>query len=613
MDDAPQTSSAARVSLPRFLGALLRLSWRLPRILPALRSMARVDAENRESWGSMLEENAAAYPAHPAIKSPQTDLTWAQFNAAANRHAHHFTSLGIGKGDVVAVVLENRAELLVIYSALAKIGAVSALINTNLRLDSLRHCLALNPARAFVIGEEMLGPFQEVLPDLAPGEEQTLFFVPDRGKTPTPAGFVDLVAAAASCPCDNPPTTATVTPSDPIAYVFTSGTTGGMPKAAVIPHGRLVKSRYLNGRVVLDIKPGDTLFVPLPFFHTNAIALSWPAVFAGGAAVAIQRKFSASRFLDDVRRFDATIWCYVGELCRYLVKQPPRPDDRDHPLRKVIGNGLRPDIWDTFKHRFGITHVYEIYGAAESNLYFVNLLNLDRTVGVCLVPYAVVRYDVDNEEPVRGPGGWMERVKVGEAGLLLGEISASNPFAGYTSPEATQTKILHDVFAAGDAWFDTGDLVRPMGWGHIQFSDRTGDTFRWKGENVSTTEVEKVVNSFPGVALAAAYGVTMPGGDGRAGMIAVVPEGTSEHLDLAGLASHLERHLPSYAVPRFLRLCSDLESTPTHKIKRVRLRNEAFDPALVADPLFVLLPGEPSYRPLTPDIHARVRDGEYRF
>ena len=355
------------------------------------------------------------------------------------------------------------------------------------------------------------------------------------------------------------------------------------------------------------------MYVPLPFFHTNALALSWPTVFASGAAVAIRRKFSVSNFWNDVRKYDATVWCYIGELCRYLMNQPPRADDRDNPLTKIIGNGLRPDIWHDFKNRFGISKVYEIYGAAESNLYFVNLLNLDCTVGRCALPYAIVEYDVDEDTAIKDKNGYMQRVAAGRTGLLLGEISEANPFQGYTSQEATESKILRDVFAAGDAWFNTGDLIRDMGYGHVQFVDRTGDTFRWKGENVSTTEVEATANTLPQISLSAVYGVKMPGGDGRAGMIAIIPDCEPQDFNFKGLCRHFQHTLPVYAVPKFLRLNKDLECTPTHKIKKVALKKEGFDPARTQDPLYVLLPGESTYQPLTGEIYTEILDGKYKF
>jgi citronellyl-CoA synthetase len=471
----------------------------------------------------------------------------------------------------------------------------------------------LNPAKVFIVGEEVLEAFEAVKGDLDLGPDQRLYFLADKGRAKAPDGYMDLKEAIEAADTGNPATTETVKPADALAYVFTSGTTGGMPKAAIITHKRVLSSAYYNGRIVLNMQPSDTMYVPLPFFHTNALALSWPPVFVNGSAVAIRRKFSVRNFWSDVRRYNVTAWCYIGELCRYLMNQPPRTDDRRNPLTKVIGNGLRPDIWHGFKKRFGISKVYEIYGAAESNLYFVNMLNLDCTQGTCVAPYSIVTYDVEEDEPIRGADGFMQTVGLGETGLLLGEISADNPFAGYSSKAATDSKIMRDVFVKGDAWFNTGDLVRDIGYGHIQFVDRTGDTFRWKGENVSTTEVEKVANSFDRVSLSAVYGVAMPGGDGRAGMTAIIPECDGQAFDFAGLAEHFQRSLPSYAVPKFIRMSTELACTPTHKIKKVELKKGGFDPDVVNDAVYVLLPGAPAYTPLTTDIFKEIQAGKFKF
>ena len=591
----------------------LSIVWRLPAIFIYSRKVFNVGVKNRESWGSMLEENAAQFPNNAAIKSEDGTFTYKEFNNRANRYANYFIAQGLQKGDTAAVFLENRPDLLILYSALSKIGVVNSMINTNLRLDSLKHCLTLNPVKMFIVGEEVLDAFEEVKDDLGPIGKKTIYFLQDRGKKSASGGYVDLKKEIVDYPTTNPPTTAEIKPADRIAYVFTSGTTGGMPKAAIITHGRLVRCKYYNGKIILNMQPNDTMYVPLPFFHTNALALSWPTVFANGAAVAMRRKFSVSNFWKDVHKYNATGWCYIGELCRYLMNQPPKPDDRDNPLQKIIGNGLRPDIWKDLKNRFGIAKVYEIYGAAESNLYFVNMLNLDCTVGTCRVPYAIVKYDVDEDAPIRNANGYLQKVNTGETGLLLGEISEDNPFVGYTSQTETESKIIKDVFSKGDAWFNTGDMVRDIGFQHVQFEDRLGDTFRWKGENVSTTEVEKVANTFARISLSSAYGAPMPGGDGRIGMVALIPEDTTQEIDFKGLAEHFQAALPSYAVPKFVRLNTDFEYTPTHKIKKMGLKKEGFDPAKTADPIYVLLPGASAYQPLTNDIYAEIIENKYRF
>lgn len=601
------------ISFFDYLTGWLKLSWRLPVILRTRKQVLNVGTENRESWGSMLEENAQKFPDNPAIKSEEANLTYQEYNEAVNHCANFFISEGMKKGDVAYVLLENRPELLIVYSAIAKIGAINSMINTNLRQDSLKHCLALHPAKIYIVGEEIVEAFEEIKADLGLRSNQLLYFIADKDQMSAPDGYIDFKEATGHAPVSNPPTTAKVKTGDTIAYVFTSGTTGGMPKAAIITHGRLVRSMYFNGKIVLNMKPQDTMYVPLPFFHTNALALSWPTVFANGSAVAIRRKFSVSNFWSDVRKYNATAWCYIGELCRYLMNQPPRSDDHDNPLSKIIGNGLRPDIWRDFKNRFGISKVYEIYGAAESNLYFVNLLNLDCTVGSCSLPYAIVKYDVEEDTAIRDKNGFLQRVNLGQTGLLLGEISDANPFVGYTSKEATESKILRNVFRAGDEWFNTGDLIRDIGYGHIQFVDRTGDTFRWKGENVSTTEVEEVANTLPQISLSTVYGVKMPGGDGRAGMLSIIPEGNLEDLDLTKLCEHFQRTLPAYAVPKFVRIQKDFDFTATHKITKVNLKKEGFDPGRVSDPLYVLLPDESEYRPLTLKLYTEIMDGKYMF
>ena len=601
------------ITRSRYLRGRLSILWRLPSIVKTTKHIANIGVEDRESWGSMLEETARNYPGNTSIKSEEGHYSWKEYNDWTNRYANYFISQGLKKGDTAAVFLENRPELLMVYSAMAKIGAVNAMINTNLRHQSLLHCLMLNPASVFIVGEEVVDAFEGVKAGLGLQDDPKIFFLRDTGQKKIPDGCLDLKSAVENMSPANPLTTAQVKPADPVAYVFTSGTTGGMPKAAIITHRRLVSSAYGNGKIVLNMKPHDTLYVPLPFFHTNALSLSWPCVFLNGSALAIRRKFSVSSFWTDVRRYHATAWCYIGELCRYLMNQPAQPDDRSNPLTKIIGNGLRPDIWRRFKERFGISKVFEIYGAAESNLYFVNLLNLDCTQGFCNAPYTIVRFDVDEEEPLRGSDGFMQRVAVGETGLLLGEISEANPFVGYSSREATDSKIIRDVFAEGDAWFNTGDLVRDIGYGHIRFADRTGDTFRWKGENVSTTEVEKIANSFSQVSLSTVYGVLMPGADGRAGMVAIIPECGMDRFDFKGFADHFQQALPAYAVPKFLRLNTELACTSTHKIKKIDLRKEGFDPAVIPDAVYVLLPGESAYVPLTREIFADIQENRYRF
>ena len=410
----------------------------------------------------------------------------------------------------------------------------------------------------------------------------------------------------------NPTTTPTVTLKDSVAYVYTSGTTGGLPKAAVIINKRAVSAMFWFGKVVMPVKPSDTIYIPLPFFHTNALTVGWPPALYNGAAVALRRKFSASKFLDDVRQFKATHFVYVGEVCRYLMALPAKPDDHQTTLKYILGNGLRPDIWMPFKKRFGIKKVYEFYGAAEGVGVFTNILNFDYSVGTSVTPFALVAYDTENDRPVRDAQGFLKKVSKGETGLLIMEISEKTPFPGYSDKKKTEEKIIRDAFRKGDLWFNTGDLLRNMGFRHAQFADRMGDTFRWKGENVATQEVEKAIDTFPGVSSSAVYGIAIPGSDGKAGMAAIIRDEKTP-LDLSGLPGHLKTSLPKYAVPLFVRFVPDFESTATHKIKKINLKNEGYDPSQVKEGVYALLPGSDAYVAVNDEIYRNIVAGKYKF
>ena len=612
MGDDVQAKQADVLKFTDLIPGLLSLSWRIPSVFLTLKELLSLQGDDPLSMGTVLEQNAERYGDNTAILYEDVRLTHREFNEAINQYAHYFISRGMKKGDVAIVLVDNRPELLMLIGALSKIGAVSSLINPNQRGEVLRYSIDLTRGKTFVIGEELIDAFEEIKSDLQLKEDDLLLFLPERGKISTPAGYLDLPGQIKDSPGTNPSTVSQVKLQDPFAYVFTSGTTG-LPKASVQTHRRWFASQYWFGKIVMNLKPTDIHYCPLPFCHTNALNVSWGAAGGKGTALAIRRKFSASNFLKDVRKFNANSFIYIGELCRYLMNQPPRPDDADNPLVSCVGNGLRPDIWKAFKKRFGISKVFELYGAAEGTLIFTNLLNVDCTVGMCLTTFAIVRYDVDSDEPILDENGFMQKAAPGEAGLILGEISESLPFAGYTDKKETEKKIFRDVFEKGDAWFNFGDLVMNQGYKHIQFVDRLGDTFRWKGENVSTGEVEKVVNTLSQVSQSTVYGVKIPGTDGRAGMISIIPATSAQDFDLKALADTLRHGLPSYAVPKFLRFKKEFETTGTHKIKKTILREEGFNPNKVADPLYVILPDSSEYEPLTKELYDDILSGKYRF
>lgn len=593
-----------------FMIKLPSIAWRLPpKVFNAVKGLRMLSKSTNTTWGTVLEDIAARFPDNPAIKSPDGMMTYRELNAGANRYAHFLLSKNVGRGDVVAVCLDSRPELLTLYCACAKIGAICSMINTSQRGDSLVHSFNLNKGKVVVIGEEALSFFNEAKPGIDL-DGSLLYVLKDTGSDLT-AGIEEISSLAAEMPEDNPETTGRVPTKSPAALVYTSGTTG-LPKAAVITNTRILSAMFWWGRVVNTIRPDDTVYVPLPFFHTNALTVGWPAALYNGAAVALRRKFSASRFLSDVREFHVTHFVYVGEICRYIMSQPEKPDDRQNPLREIMGNGLRPDIWKPFKERFGIRHVHEFYGAAEGVGVFTNLFDFDYTVGTSLTPYAIVRYDTDSDMPERDEKGFLKRVKRGEAGLLIMEISEKTPFSGYSDKKKTEEKIIRNAFRKGDLWFNTGDMLRDMGFRHGQFVDRLGDTFRWKGENVATMEVEKALDTFPDISASAVYGVAMPAGDGKAGMAAVFPV-DGHTIDLKALTAHLRATLPKYAVPLFIRLVGDFDMTATHKIKKTHFRSEGYDISQVREKLYVLLPGSDGYVPLTDALYREIKEGKYSF
>ncbi len=607
-------SRADLISPLRFMIQLHAQLRRFPRLVEGAYYAALSNREKTFSLGWALERATKAHPERPAVMDETRRLSYREFNAWANRLAWSLKGDGVRHGTVVAVMLENRLEQLALLAALAKLGAVAALINTTQRGKVLTHSLNLVSPTFFVVGEELLDAFKDVRKDVEGGHAGCYWLadqdtLADAGKAPR--GWKNLAALQQDMSEANPPDCARVRMRDACFYIYTSGTTG-LPKAAVISHGKWVKAYGGFGISGLGLNENDVLYLTLPLYHSNGVIVSWGAVLAGSAALAVRRKFSASAFWKDVAFYRATSFSYIGELCRYLLNQPVCPEERNNSLTSMIGNGLRPSIWGEFKRRFGIERITEFYGSSEGNIAFINLFNFDNTVGYTPAPFAVVCYDPESQQPLRDSRGFMQKAERGEPGLLIGEITPTYPFDGYTDPAKSEAVILRNVFKKGDAWFNTGDLMRDLGCGHAQFVDRLGDTFRWKGENVSTNEVESLLGDYPGVEDAVVYGVEIPGTNGRCGMAALrLSEGT--RLDPSGLAEYLDKSMPAYAAPVFIRLLQAVDVTGTFKYKKTDLKQTAYDPARTSDPLLVRLPGSARYVPLDPLLFDGIQAGSYRF
>lgn len=584
----------------------------LPRLVRGIRVANITDPDQPCGLGWTFEQATQRNPECAALLYGDQVLSYRQANQHANRIAHHLQAQGIGKGDVVALFIENRPELLLTVLAVAKVGGICAMLNTAQTQAVLVHSLTLVDPVAIVVGAELVEAYDAVRGQVAIDPQRT-WYVAEQAAAPVPAGYVDLMAASADCSPDNPASSQQIYFNDPCFYIYTSGTTG-LPKAGIFKHGRWMKSSASFGTIALDMGPEDVVYCTLPLYHATGLCVCWGSAIAGASGFAIRRKFSASQFWDDVRKFNATTLGYVGELCRYLIDQPPSPRDRDNRVVKMIGNGLRPGVWGPFKERFGVEHICELYAASDGNIGFTNVLNFDNTIGFSLMHWALVDYAHDTCEPIRGSNGFMREVQKGGQGLLLARIDDKAPFDGYTDPEKNRKVVLSDVFEKGDRYFNTGDLLRSIGFGHAQFVDRLGDTYRWKGENVSTTEVENIFMQYPQITEAVAYGVEIANTNGRAGMAAITPSESLATLDMRALLQFALSQMPAYAVPLFLRIKVKMETTGTFKYQKVRLKEEAFDPARVGDdPLYAWLPGTDAYVPVTEQVLVDIQGGKYRY
>ena len=588
----------------------------IPRVVKGMKAANVKDPAQSCGLGWSFEQAALRNPDGPALLQGDVVLSYAQVNQWANRIAHHLIAQGIHKGDGVAVFIENRPELLVTILAVAKVGAISALLNTSQTRDTLAHSLNLVAPAAIIVGEELVPAFSAVRERVSITPART-WFVADQGTHTHPGiapdGFINLMAASVDACSDNPASSQQVFFDDPCFYIYTSGTTG-LPKAGVFKHGRWMRSSASFGMIALDMRPEDVVYCTLPLYHATGLCVCWGSAISGASGFAIRRKFSASQFWNDVRQYRATTLGYVGELCRYLVDQPPAADDNQHRVTKMIGNGLRPGAWREFKTRFGVNHICELYAASDGNIGFTNVLNFDNTVGFSLMTWELAAYDHDSGLPTRNAKGFMRKVAKGEQGLLLAKIDDKAPLDGYTDPQKTAKVVLHDVFAKGDRYFNTGDLMRNIGFGHAQFVDRLGDTYRWKGENVSTTEVENILLQHPNICEAVAYGVEIRNTNGRAGMAAITPAESLATLDFSELLAFAREQMPAYAVPVFLRVKVKMETTGTFKYQKTRLKDEAFDPGRTGDdPIYAWLPGTGTYVPVTEQLLEDIHGGKYRY
>jgi len=594
-----KSGTRSSVGLLDIAGQVPGLLMDVPTILRGVTTGFLARPSAKTSIGKVFQERAARYADKVFLRFEDREITYGEANETVNRYAAVLAARGVGHGDVVGIMLRNSPEPVLLMLAAVKCGAISGMLNYNQRDEVLKHSLGLLSASVVVTDTEFVEAITESGAD-----------------TDGLVTLGEFKRLAETAPATNPATTSAVLAKDKAFYIFTSGTTG-MPKASVMTHYRWLRALAGFGGLGMRLNSNDTLYCCLPLYHNNALTVALSSVLNSGATLALGKSFSASKFWDDVIRHGATAFVYIGEVCTYLLNQDPKDTDRKHKVRVIAGNGLRPAIWDDFTERFGIDRVCEFYAASEGNTAFVNFFSLDKTTGICPTPVAFVEYD-ESGDPVRDKDGRVRKVANGEPGLLLSKVSNFQPFDGYTDKEATEKKLVRDAFKEGDVWFNTGDLMRSQGFGHAAFTDRLGDTFRWKGENVATTEVEAAVSTDPQVEEATVFGVEVPDTGGRAGMVAVqLKEG--QEFDGKALAKAVYDKLPGYAVPLFVRVVKELAHTSTFKSQKVDLRKEGYggssgegddDDVKVEDPIYVLSGRDEGYVPFYEEYLGEVKDGK---
>jgi fatty-acyl-CoA synthase len=578
----------------------------------ALEMTAPIARNPTRTLPDAIDAVAAESGASPALLSDTECLSFADLAEQSRRYAHWALRQGIGAGDVVCLAMANCPQYLAIWLGIIRVGGVVALINTNLVGDALKHSVEIVAPSHVIVGVGLLDAVAAIMPRLPSGLRVWAHGGDGHG---LPRIEDSLEAAGTLGDADYPRPTI----RDRALYIYTSGTTG-LPKAAAVSHFRLMQwSHWFAG--MMNIAPSDRMYCCLPMYHSIGGVVATAAPLIAGASVFIRERFSASRFWDDVADRNCTLFQYIGELCRYLVDAPPHPREAAHRLRLVCGNGLRREVWEAFQNRFRVPRILEFYAATEANFSLYNCEEKPGAIGripsyiAHRFPVALVNFDVAAGAPVRGDDGFCVRCAPDEPGEAISRISdgaaeLAGRFEGYSDPDASARKVLLDVFAAGDAWYRTGDLMRRDRGGYFYFVDRIGDTFRWKGENVSTVEIEGIIGSCPGVVEAAVYGVSVPGMEGRAGMAAIV---TGDGFDLARLYRRLADRLPGYARPVFLRVAETLALTGTFKLQKQLFSDAGYDPGATADALFVIDRQSGAFVTLDAALYQRIQAGEVRL
>ncbi|KAI5099967.1 long-chain fatty acid transport protein 6-like, partial [Silurus meridionalis] len=593
-------------------------------------------------------EQAKQNPGKPFIVFENEVLTYMEVHLRSNKFANVFRGeVGVKHGDIVALWMSNEPDFLCAWFGLSELGCEVAFLNSNIKSRSFLHCLQSCGARFLIVGSDLIQFLDDVLPALS--DNNISVWVTE--KTCSRQGIGTLLDKVDQASDEKPQIDFPSNLTSNFLFIFTSGTTG-LPKAARVSHIKAVMSMAFFR--LCGVNKNDTIYLTLPLYHMAASLLGIGGCIDLGATCVLKKKFSAKQFWKDCIKYDVTVFQYIGELCRYLINQPKvfihqftflyvntvsyifcctiacadctrsssliwfnctqTPEEMAHKVRIAAGSGLRADVWKEFSRRFGKIRICEGYGLTEASIGFVNYTTEIGPIGRASY-FNKVNFDF---QTLRFCNKGMlsqsyDSVVSGEVGLLVAPLSFTNPFLGYAGNKTmSEKKLLRDVFKEGDVYFNTGDLMLQDHRNFVYFKDRIGDTFRWKGENVATTEVSEVLGCLEFLQDVNVYGVTVPGHEGRAGMAAVVLK-EGRDLDGESLYNHLVENLPAYSWPWFLRVQTYLDVTETFKQQKKKLVEEGFCLQVVQAPLYFLDNSKKTYIPLSQSVYDDIVSGKIRL
>ena len=550
---------------------------------------------------NFFDNNVKKRPNDIAFIFEGDEITWKEANEQTNKYAGFLKSQNINKGDCFAILMDNSPDFLMLLLASFRVGSLAALINTTVSGEGLKHVIGISDVKLITAGASHLEKLSSALGD-SDLKNIPIFGMEDNEKIPDQVEDIKKLSKQFS----------TFIPYQPImkdvaAYIFTSGTTG-LPKAALVDHAKLVKGSFAGHFLCFNFNKNDRLYMTLPLYHSTGLILGWAASLRSGCPNVIKSKFSASDFWNDVKKYNVNKFIYVGELCRYLMNLPPSEGDKDNPITQISGNGLRPDIWESFQKRFNINKIVEIYGATEAVGMTINSFGRSGMIGRKRSDSTIIHCNKDDGSPILNDEGFCTKVSEGETGLYIQKISSSAKFQGYLDAQASNKKILQNVFKTGDQYFNTGDLITLHDNNWLSFADRVGDTYRWKSENVSTMEVAAILNNASGVMDCNVYGVQVDSAEGKAGMAAM---NVSDEFSFISFIEHVNKNLNAFQKPYFLRLTKEMQTTGTFKHQKEDLKKQGFNPSLIKDKLYFLQ--KDNYVEIDQALYNRIHSGDERF